>query len=182
MQQNMYGYGSGQSPVEIHIRNGSVQSQNNMGGQVPYTNQPFNNGNGVSQFTGTLSGYIGTEILVYLIIALSMVLSAALIIGAVVVLAELESTLLLVLGILLAIVFALFIMEFGTSWAICVWKRWMAKHTRIDGRQIVFDGKAIQLFGCSIKWGFFTIITFGIYSWWVPLKMTAWSTSHTHLE
>ena len=69
----------------------------------------------------------------------------------------------------------------GTCWATCMMYRWYARHTRIDGRQVIFDGKGIQLLGCSLKWAFFTIITLGIYSLWLPLKQTAWVVSHTHL-
>jgi len=66
-------------------------------------------------------------------------------------------------------------------WAICLKERWYAKHTIIDGRQVVFDGNGLQLFGNYIKWFLLTIITIGIYSLWLSLKMKAWVASHTHL-
>jgi uncharacterized membrane protein YjgN (DUF898 family) len=59
--------------------------------------------------------------------------------------------------------------------------RWYAKHTKIDGNAIVFDGKGIQLFGNSFKWGFLCIVTLGVYTLWLPLKMMDWVISHTHL-
>ncbi len=31
-----------------------------------------------------------------------------------------------------------------------------------------------------IKWWFFTIITFGIYVFWLNIKVTQWITKHTH--
>ena len=71
---------------------------------------------------------------------------------------------------------------FGVPWAVCIHQRWMAKHTFIDGQQLVFDGKAIQLFGCYIKWFLLTIITLGIYSFWLGLKMQKWITYHTHIK
>ena len=43
-----------------------------------------------------------------------------------------------------------------------------------------FDGTAMQLFGNWIKWWFFTIITFGIYVFWLNIKVTQWITKHTH--
>ncbi|MBO7218718.1 MAG: DUF898 family protein [Clostridia bacterium] len=68
----------------------------------------------------------------------------------------------------------------GTPWAICLSEGWYAKHTIIDGEQLVFDGKGHQLFGNYIKWFFLTIITFGIYSFWLSIKMKQWTVSHTH--
>ena len=54
--------------------------------------------------------------------------------------------------------------------AVCLKKRWIAKHTIIDGQQLVFDGTGLQLFGNYIKWILLTIITLGIYSFWLILK------------
>ena len=51
--------------------------------------------------------------------------------------------------------------------AVCLKKRWIAKHTIIDGQQLVFDGTGLQLFGNYIKWILLTIITLGIYSFWL---------------
>ena len=67
-------------------------------------------------------------------------------------------------------------------WAVCKKQNWLAKHTIIDGKQMVFDGTGGQLFGQYIKWLLLTIITFGIYSLWLSIKMHAWVVSHTHLE
>ena len=68
----------------------------------------------------------------------------------------------------------------GTPWAICMGERWVANHTIIDNKQIIFEGKGIQLLGNMIKWFFLTLITVGIYSLWVPLKYKAWVIYHTH--
>ena len=69
----------------------------------------------------------------------------------------------------------------GTPWAVCMKERWIAKHTVIDGKQVVFDGTGGQLFGTYIKWFLLCIITIGIYSLWLSIKMKAWVVSHTHL-
>ncbi len=74
-----------------------------------------------------------------------------------------------------------FTLGIATPWAICLKERWIAKHTVIDGHQVVFDGKGSQLFGHYIKWFLLSIITFGIYSLWVGIKMQQWITKHTHL-
>ena len=74
-------------------------------------------------------------------------------------------------------------LTFGLAapWAVCMKERWIAKHTVIDGRQLVFDGTGGQLFGNYIKWFLLTIITFGIYSFWLSIKMKQWIVKHTHL-
>ena len=66
-------------------------------------------------------------------------------------------------------------------WAICYYYRYMADHTIIDGNQLRFDGTAGQLWGQWFKWLFFIIITFGIYGFWVGLRLEQWRVSHTHM-
>jgi uncharacterized membrane protein YjgN (DUF898 family) len=56
----------------------------------------------------------------------------------------------------------------------------MAKNTTIDGKKLTFDGKGIQLFGNYIKWLLLTVITIGIYSLWLGIKMKQWVVKHTH--
>ena len=79
-------------------------------------------------------------------------------------------------GLLIMITFGL-----GAPWAICMKERWIAKHTVIDGRQLVFDGTGSQLFGNYIKWFLLTIITLGIYSFWLSIRMKQWIVKHTHM-
>ena len=40
--------------------------------------------------------------------------------------------------------------------------------------------EAIQLFGNWIKWLLFTIITLGIYSFWIQIAIKKWKTEHTY--
>lgn len=63
-----------------------------------------------------------------------------------------------------------------------VWRtKWIANHTYIDGRQLVFDGNGGQLLGNYVKWILLSIITLGIYAvLCMPLNMTRWTTKHTH--
>ena len=70
----------------------------------------------------------------------------------------------------------------ATPWAVCVKQNWVAKHTTIDGRQMIFDGTGGQLFGNYIKWFLLSIVTCGIYSLWLGLNMQKWVTKHTHLK
>ena len=65
-------------------------------------------------------------------------------------------------------------------WAICIKESWIAKHTIIDGQRLTFDGTGGQLFGNYIKWFLLTIITLGIYGFWLDIKMKQWVTKHTH--
>lgn len=78
--------------------------------------------------------------------------------------------------------FLLTAITFGLAypWAVCMKERWIAKHTIIDGRQLVFDGTGMQLIGNYIKWMLLTIITFGIYGFWMSIKMKQWVVKHTH--
>ena len=65
---------------------------------------------------------------------------------------------------------------------ICWYFRWETKHVKINGRQLEFDGKGIQLFGKLVLWCFLTIITIGLYGIFrMPLNLNRWRTSHTHV-
>ena len=66
-------------------------------------------------------------------------------------------------------------------WAVCMKERWIAKHTIIDGKRLVFDGTGMQLIGKYIIWWLLTIITFGIYAFWLNIKMKQWVVKHTHM-
>ena len=85
------------------------------------------------------------------------------------------------IGILQALIIT-FTLGLALPWAVCIKEAWYAKHTVIDGKQLVFDGNGLQLFGNYIKWFLLCIITFGIYSFWLTIKMQQWITLHTHLE
>ena len=69
----------------------------------------------------------------------------------------------------------------GAPWAVCLKEHWYVKHTIIDGHQLTFDGNGAQLFGNYIKWFLLCIITLGIYSFWLNIKMKQWITKHTHM-
>lgn len=81
---------------------------------------------------------------------------------------------------LLQVIMITITLGLGTPWAICMKERWIAKHTIIDGRQLMFDGTGSQLFGNYIKWFLLTIVTLGIYGFWLDIKMKQWITKHTH--
>jgi uncharacterized membrane protein YjgN (DUF898 family) len=58
-------------------------------------------------------------------------------------------------------------------------ERWRAKHSYIEGRQLVFNGSAWELFGLWLKWFFLMIITLGIYGFWVGPRISRWKWENT---
>lgn len=63
---------------------------------------------------------------------------------------------------------------------VCFYYKWVAANTEINGRKTYFDGNGLQLFGKYVLWVFLTVITLGIYSFWLVVKMKQWIVSHTH--
>lgn len=57
--------------------------------------------------------------------------------------------------------------------------RWRAKHSWIEGRQLAFHGSAWGLFGLWWKWLLLSIVTFGIYLFWVAPRIYRWKWEHT---
>ena len=81
---------------------------------------------------------------------------------------------------ILAMIIIGFTIGIATPWAVCMMQNWKVQHTVIDRRRLYFDGTGSQLFGNWIKWFLLTIITLGIYSFWLHIKMEQWITKHTH--
>lgn len=67
-------------------------------------------------------------------------------------------------------------------WAMCFFYEWEIRHTVIGGRRLKFTGTGLKLFANWIKWFFLIIITFGIYGFWVNIKIKQWITYHTVFE
>lgn len=63
--------------------------------------------------------------------------------------------------------------------ALVLLERWRAKHCYIDGRQLVFTGSAIGLFGRWLLWLLLIFITLGIYSFWVIPAIQKWKWENT---
>lgn len=76
------------------------------------------------------------------------------------------------------------ILSFGLLYAftLCFKLKWLAKHSIINRKKIVFDGKAINLFVKYIVWFFLTLITFGIYGFWLGIKLSKWEVKHSHIK
>ena len=63
--------------------------------------------------------------------------------------------------------------------AICWLYKWETKHTVINGRQLKFTGTAGGLFGTWIICLLLTIVTLGIYGFYVPIKIKKWREANT---
>lgn len=63
--------------------------------------------------------------------------------------------------------------------AVVLRQRWRAKHSYIDGKQLIFTGSAVGLFGHWIKWFVLIIITLGIYLLWVGPRIQKWIWENT---
>lgn len=59
---------------------------------------------------------------------------------------------------------------------------WEAKHTVINGRRLKFTGSAGGLFGTWIICYLLSIITLGIYSFYIPIKLRKWREANTFFE
>ena len=132
-----------------------------------------------SVFTGRLLNLIGTWIVMFLIVGIMVGAAVALVVvvggvGA-------EGTTMGVMQFALIAVGA-FLVLLGLAAAEIRFIKWDTKHTVISGNSIKFNGNAFQLLGNCIKWTFLTIITVGIYSLWLPIKVRKWKVKHMELQ
>lgn len=67
-------------------------------------------------------------------------------------------------------------------WGKCLLYRYQFSHTIYNGKRLKFEGNGGDLFVNRFKWIFLTLITFGIYGWWVPAKKANWVISKLHFE
>ena len=126
-----------------------------------------------SVFTGRLLNLIGTWIVMFLIIGIMAGAGVALVMT----IGKDGGTMQLV-----AIAVTAVLSLIGLAWAAIRFIKWDTKHTVISGNSIKFNGNAFQLLGNCIKWTFLTIITVGIYSLWLPIKVRKWKVKHMELQ
>ncbi|MCL1949228.1 MAG: YjgN family protein [Turicibacter sp.] len=67
----------------------------------------------------------------------------------------------------------------ATPWAICMVYGWKINHTVVEGKRLKFTGSAVGLFGNWIKWFLLTLITLGIYGFWLNIALEKWKAEHT---
>ena len=66
-------------------------------------------------------------------------------------------------------------------WAVQMVYSWEQRHKVCCNRRCTFDGRAVGLFGTWMLCLLLCLVTFGIYSFWVPLRIQKWKVMHTHL-
>ena len=71
---------------------------------------------------------------------------------------------------------------FLSPWGDCYYYRFLYKHTVYNGKRLKFEGNPSELFAENFKWTLFQIITFGIYSFFVPVRKKEWELSNVHFE
>ena len=84
--------------------------------------------------------------------------------------------------LLLSVIITLLTLGLAYPYGLVLRQRWRAKHTFVNGVQLVFFGKGIGLFGLWIKWWLLTVITLGIYSFWVIPRLNRWIVEHTEFD
>ena len=64
-------------------------------------------------------------------------------------------------------------------WALCLVFGWKINHTVINGKRLKFKGSGIGLFGNWIKWFLLSVITLGIYGFWLGIALEKWKVKNT---
>lgn len=83
---------------------------------------------------------------------------------------------------ILAIIITVFTLTIASAWAEKLLIAYKIDHTIYNGKRLKFEGTGAALFVQRFKWIFFTIITFGIYALWIPIKKEKWVVSNIHFE
>ena len=83
---------------------------------------------------------------------------------------------------ILAFLITLFSLTLAKPWADKLIIEYKISHTIYNGKRLKFEGRGSELFVERFKWILLSIITLGIYSFWIPIKMKQWVVSNTHFE
>ena len=83
---------------------------------------------------------------------------------------------------LLAFLISAITLGIATPWAMCMLYAYQINHTVYNGKRLRFEGTGGDLFVNIFKWVFFTIITLGIYLFFVPVRKAKWVISNIHYE
>lgn len=82
----------------------------------------------------------------------------------------------------LAFLISVITLGIGATWAQCMLYSYQIKHTVYNGKRLKFEGTGGDLFVNVFKWTILSIITFGIYIIFIPIKKTKWVVSNIHFE
>ena len=83
---------------------------------------------------------------------------------------------------LLSMIITAFTLGIGRPWGECLVMGYKINHTVYNGKRLKFEGKGANYFVQKFKWIFFTIITLGIYAFWIPINKIKWQVKNTHFE
>ena len=83
---------------------------------------------------------------------------------------------------ILAMLVTVFTLGICYPFALVLRERWRAKHSYIEGQRLVFTGSAMGLFGNWIKWLLLSMVTLGIYLFWVGPRLAKWTWENTDLD
>ena len=83
---------------------------------------------------------------------------------------------------ILSFIITIFSLTIASAWGKCLVMSYKVNHTIVNGRRLKFEGTGASLFVNRLKWIFFTLITFGIYAFWIPIKQKKWELSNIHFE
>lgn len=60
--------------------------------------------------------------------------------------------------------------------------RWRSKHTAVNGVPLVFNGSAFGLIARWLQWWLLSVVTVGIYSFWVAPRLNKWIVENTDFD
>lgn len=83
---------------------------------------------------------------------------------------------------LLSFLITIVTLGIAAPWGKCMLYSYQIKHTVYNGKRLKFEGIGGDLFVNKFKWVLLTIITFGIYALFIPIKKTKWVISNIHFE
>ncbi len=83
---------------------------------------------------------------------------------------------------LLAALITIVTLGIANPWAKCMLYNYQFKHTVYNGKRLKFEGTGGDLFVNYFKWVFLSIVTLGIYIFFIPVRKTSWVISHLHYE
>lgn len=80
------------------------------------------------------------------------------------------------------IVLTVMTLGLGVAWGECFYLKYKLNHTVLNGKRLKFIGDGSELFVEQFKWNFLTLVTFGIYGFFVPVKKKDWIISNIQFE
>ena len=70
----------------------------------------------------------------------------------------------------------------ASPWTDCMYIRFKTSHTVLNGKRLKFHGNGGEYFVERFKWFFLTLITLGIYAFFIPIKKNKWILSKLSFE